>query len=332
MFNLKISLNNINNNNNNNINTSLNKELILNEELILKSIKSKIENENEDILNLAEKIYLKLEKKEEISTDIFNELTNSGSTNSGSTNSESTNSGSNSNSNENLNKSKKINNYISNQRLLINSKKIKTITREPVRSKQYIFYEIYKKNNKYIKLYRFNHYEDYVNFILEVTFQIYTYYNIQKCKTKIEFTTPKIFKCYKTCLIDKLKHLEHTGAKSYKYFFYIEMEEADGETLGTISSTIKGLSCKLLSRIIKNIDKCLKKQKIYHNDLNKDNIFIKKGDYGIEKITIIDFGLTLDKPLTNARAQKNYVCNKNKGIIYLRKEAYEEIEKIEENK
>lgn len=210
-----------------------------------------------------------------------------------------------------------INNYIFKSRKPIETN-IKTVVREVVRDHP-IFYEIYHSSDLFFKLYQFNDYMNYVNFILEVTFQIYSYYILQE---KLEvgnviLTTPKILKCYKTNKFNNLEFIEFRGSLSYEYIFYIEMESAEGNTLRSISPLLKNNNCRLFVNIIEYLDGLLKMHSIFHNDLNRDNIFIKRlsNDGKITKITIIDFGQSLDKPHIDPRAQYKYKCNNKKGVI-----------------
>jgi len=113
--------------------------------------------------------------------------------------------------------------------------------------------------------------------------------------------------------LNKLKELEFTGALSYEYIFYIEMEKAEGNTLKEIASEIKNKNCESFVRIIKYIDEFLKGNNIYHNDLNSGNILIKRNGGKIVKITIIDFGQSLDIANRDKRKQFNYKCNE-KGV------------------
>ena len=209
-----------------------------------------------------------------------------------------------------------INSYILNSRESI--KNIKTVVREVVRDHP-IFYEIYHLDNIFFKLYQFNDYMNYVNFILEVTFQIYTYYILQEYLPagNIILTTPKILKCYKVDKSTNLEVIDFRGAPSFNYLFYIEMESAEGDSLKSISSQLKNKNCSLFTNIIEYLDTFLKEYDIFHNDLNRTNIFIKRSlnNGKIIKITIIDFGQSLDKPHSNIRAQFKYECNNKKGVI-----------------
>jgi len=67
-----------------------------------------------------------------------------------------------------------------------------------------------------------------------------------------------------------------------KKYFYIKMQKIDGETMDKFQYDTK---CKGFVKKIDEINKCLQKNGIYHNDLNAGNIIIAAG-----KITIIDFG------------------------------------------
>ena len=215
-----------------------------------------------------------------------------------------------------LNNRFNINSYILKSRESI--KNIKTVVREVVRDHP-IFYEIYHLDNIFFKLYQFNDYMNYVNFILEVTFQIYTYYILQEYLPagNIILTTPKILKCYKVDKSTNLEVIDFRGALSFNYFFYIEMESAEGDSLKSISSQLKNKNCSLFTNIIEYLDTFLKEYDIFHNDLNRTNIFIKRSlnNGKIIKITIIDFGQSLDKPHSNIRAQFKYECNNKKGVI-----------------
>jgi serine/threonine protein kinase len=177
-------------------------------------------------------------------------------------------------------------------------------------------YEIYHDDKSFFKLYQFNDHENYVNFILEITFQIYAYYNLQDYSSErnIILTTPKILRCYKTEKFRNLDFIETLGASKYNYVFYIEMERAEGETLKNISLQLKN-QCNLFIGIIQKLDIFLKEHGIFHNDLNMENILIKISNGKIEKITIIDFGQSLDKPHIDPRAQFKYNCNLKKGVV-----------------
>ena len=95
------------------------------------------------------------------------------------------------------------------------------------------------------------------------------------------------------------------------------MESAEGDSLKSISSQLKNKNCSLFTNIIEYLDTFLKEYDIFHNDLNRTNIFIKRSlnNGKIIKITIIDFGQSLDKPHSNIRAQFKYGCNNKKGVI-----------------
>ena len=210
-----------------------------------------------------------------------------------------------------------INNYILKSRKPIKTN-IKTVVREVVIGHP-IFYEIYHSSNLFFKLYQFNDYMNYVNFILEVTFQIYSYYILQE-KLEVEniiLTTPKILKCYKRNKFNNLEFINFRGSLYYEYIFYIEMETAEGNTLKSISSQLKNKNCQLVISIIDYLDRFLKMHSIFHNDLNRNNIFIERSSINskITKITIIDFGQSLDKPHIDPRSQYKYNCNNKKGVV-----------------
>jgi len=346
MFKLNLVINNQNQNKNINM---------LNRSNIIELIHEKINNQ--EIRRLAIIIYNKLENNEEISTDILINMLNSkkkfnnpfnnwssnnnyavtnndtyaitnndtNATNSTNSNFKFYNKKINYNSNNNLNNTSNsklnskfnINNYILNSRKPIKTN-IKTVVREVVRGHP-IFYEIYHSGNLFFKLYQFNDYMNYVNFILEITFQIYTYYILQKYLSKedIILTTPKILKCYKTDKFNSLDFIQTMGNLSYQYILYIEMESAEGDTLKSISSQLKNNNCELVVNIIEYLDSSLKDYGIFHNDLNRSNIFIKKSSFTgkIVKITIIDFGQSLDRPHIDPRTQFKYNCNIKKGIV-----------------
>jgi hypothetical protein len=254
---------------------------------IILLLQSKIDNK--DILDLAITIYNRLEKNQEISTDIFNSAI-------GSSNS--------------LNIEKEeIEKYVYNNtdRDFINEK-----FREIIMGNQ-LFYRIYKKNNKFIKLYRYNDFMNYVNLILEITFQIYSYNILKLCSTDIELTTSKILKCYKinTTEINEYKNM-------HRNIFYIEMDMVeDGILLQDIKNNIKNNKCTSFVRLIHYLDDCLKTHGIYHNDLNPGNIFLSTNANGnIVKITIIDFGQSLDKLNGPSKVHGiiNYNCNTNSKL------------------
>jgi serine/threonine protein kinase len=154
---------------------------------------------------------------------------------------------------------------------------------------------------------------NYVNLILEITFQIYSYNILKLCSSNIELTTSKILKCYKinTGKMNEYKNL-------HRNIFYIEMDRVqDGILLQDIQNNIKNNKCRSFVNLIHHLNDCLITHGIYHNDLNPGNIFLSTNANGnIVKITIIDFGQSLDK--LNGPSKEygiiNYECNTNSKL------------------
>ena len=188
-------------------------------------------------------------------------------------------------------------NYIQNSKF-INNNNHKMIKKEYRQKYDYgtIYYEVYKVNeHKLIKKYYYNEIVNLVDFIIETTFQIASYYETISCRKcnneNIQIVVPKILFCA------NVKNKEKNFPE--KYIYFIEMEFVPIQiTLQKIIDTfeMKPSFCRKIKNIIEYIDNCLKEHHIFHNDLNPENIgFSMDKEEKIKKLYLIDFGQASDE-------------------------------------
>jgi tRNA A-37 threonylcarbamoyl transferase component Bud32 len=192
------------------------------------------------------------------------------------------------NSDEELPNPSMCNFYISKSRNIFNY----VINKEHLYKKE-ISYTIFKKKGgtNVFKQYYFKTEYQYFRIILEISYQIYSH-NILESINDNSF----IIKVPKIISFKKISTNIGTSV-------LIEMEYIKGKSLK--DKIFRKVGCTTILNIIKYIDNFLKKNKIYHNDLHSENIYISINNDKIN-IGIIDFG-----EATNSLRENNQTFNYN---------------------
>jgi hypothetical protein len=165
-------------------------------------------------------------------------------------------------------------------------------------SKKNIYYTIYKKkeDNNFFKIYELMTEYQYFRIILEISYQIYSYYVLESIQNNN--------------FIIKVPEIINVKQSSNNIFtkVLIEMEGIKGKSLK--DKIFKKVECQKILNIIIFINNFLKEHNIFHNDLHSENIYISTYN-GKIIIGIIDFGETTN----SLRKNNKFFTYKCKSVL-----------------
>jgi serine/threonine protein kinase len=153
----------------------------------------------------------------------------------------------------------------------------------------------------------------------ELAFQYYAK-NLSEDHRKCNFKVPEIISYGRLALTNPYEHNEILKSEKYKIygpyncFWFIEMEKM---SYGTLNKYLKDVNlnnqeiCDALSEKLIELDTCLKKNDLYHNDYHGDNVFYNpvNGEIGL-----IDYGISNFEGILGTNPSVDYTCDTLKQI------------------
>jgi hypothetical protein len=163
------------------------------------------------------------------------------------------------------------------------------------------------------------HYMSDFSMMKELAFQYYAKH-LSEDHRKCNFKVPEIISYGRLALTNPYEHNEILKSEKYKIygpyncFWFIEMEKM---SYGTLNNYLEYVNlnnqeiCDALSEKLIELDTCLKKNDLHHNDYHGDNVFYNP-DNG--EIGLIDYGISNFEGILGTNSGVDYTCDTLKEI------------------